>query len=92
MKTCIHLNDLVKTERELIERHIDEHKWFHHIPNKEDGIRDFIQEYAWLMKEMFCEYVCKRDCIHKEYKRNEEEQYLFPDFVEKDNKEDCVGL
>jgi len=65
--TCIDLENLLKDEREVIEGHIDEHKWFHHISNKEDGIKDFIQEYGWIMKEMYCKYVCKNKCLY-EYK------------------------
>ena len=58
---CNELENLLKTEKYIIKKHIDEHKWFKHIKDKEEGIIDFINEYGWLMKEMYCKYVCKEN-------------------------------
>ena len=55
---CSKLVQLLKVQKEIIERHIDEHKWFNHIPDKNKAITDFIEKYSWLMKEVYCE-VCE---------------------------------
>lgn len=56
---CVKLAVLMECQRDVIERHIDEHKWFKHIPDKDRGIMDFIRQYAWLMREMYCGYACE---------------------------------
>jgi hypothetical protein len=47
-KQCIHLGDILKAQIEIIGRHIDEHKWFQGITDKEKAISDFIQKYEVL--------------------------------------------
>lgn len=56
---CEKLDKLLECQREVITRHIDEHKWFAQEPDREKGIADFIKRYAWLMREMFCAYSCE---------------------------------
>jgi hypothetical protein len=55
---CVKLDVLMQCQRDIIERHIDQHKWFKHIPDKEAGVSDFIKQYAWLMRDLFCNYIC----------------------------------
>ena len=59
-KFCDHLAEFVKLEFELIQKHIDAHKWFHHIPNLDAGIKDFIEKYGWLMRELYCGQICEK--------------------------------
>lgn len=35
-------------------RHIDEHKYFQGVPNKNIAVNDFISKYAWIMRETYC--------------------------------------
>lgn len=65
---CNHLQELAVAEIDVIKRHLKEHKWFQHIANDEDAIRDFIEKYGWLMREMYCEYACPdRDKCNPEH-------------------------
>lgn len=73
-KGCAELEKLLESERDIIEKHIDEHKWFRHIADKNEAVMDFINEYGWIMKEMYCKYVCK-------HKRKCEVQYKLKDEV-----------
>lgn len=57
--TCEHLEEFLKCEMALINRHIQDHKYFQRIPDLQDGIRDFIEKYGWIMREFYCGYVCK---------------------------------
>ncbi len=59
IKKCIHLDDLLKVETKLIKKHIDKHQYFNHIKNHNEGIRDFINKFGWLFRELYCGYVCK---------------------------------
>lgn len=63
-KYCNQLKNLLKIQTQIIEEHIDKHKWFNHIEDKNEAIVDFIDKYAWLMRQMFCEYICEKrdDC------------------------------
>lgn len=65
---CNRLKELLKEETEIIKRHIDEHAYFQGIENKEDAVRDFIDKYAFIMREAYCD-LCQetKTC---EYYRN----------------------
>ena len=63
-KVCDKLKDLLHVEGQIIQRHIDRHKWFQHIADKNLAVIDFIEKYGWLMREIYCENLCehKGDC------------------------------
>jgi hypothetical protein len=56
---CQKLKDFLEIERKIIIRHIDDHKWFNKIEDKNEGVADFIQKYGWIIKEMYCTYMCE---------------------------------
>lgn len=56
---CMHLAELMRFEVAFIKKHLADHKWFQHIPNEVDGVADFNEKYGWLMREIYCAYVCK---------------------------------
>jgi hypothetical protein len=56
---CKHLHDILDAQVDIIERHIDQHKWFHGIANKDKAISDFIEKYGFIMREFYCSRVCK---------------------------------
>jgi len=69
---CEHVGELVNAELEIIKRHLGEHKWFRHILDDNDAIMSFNEDYGWLMREMYCGYVCKDrdDCtLAERYKK-----------------------
>ena len=55
---CIHLEELLKCQTDLIIKHLARHKWFNEIPDEADGVADFIEKYGWLMRELYCGYAC----------------------------------
>jgi hypothetical protein len=69
LQTCTKLSDLLKAQKKIIKRHIREHKWFKQISDENIGIVDFINQYGWLMREMYCDNICcnKENC--EVYKR-----------------------
>ena len=56
---CIRLQEILAAQIEIIERHIDQHKWFHLIADKDQAITDFIEKYGFIMREFYCSRVCK---------------------------------
>jgi hypothetical protein len=59
--SCSQIRELLKVELSIIQKHLDEHKWFQHIEDKNMAVNDFIEKYAWLMKEMYCNFSCKKE-------------------------------
>ena len=47
-------------QREIIERHLDEHKYLRHIDDKDEAIFSFVNDFGWLMREMYCTKICKK--------------------------------
>jgi hypothetical protein len=67
--TCIHLREFLDSEIKIIENHIDEHKWFNHIEDRNLAIEDFIVKYGWIMREYYCNYICPEGsgCLVKDH-------------------------
>jgi len=57
-KSCSNIKRILKVERAIIEDHIDKHKWCKRIKDSDEAIIDFVQEFAWLMREIYCGAVC----------------------------------
>ena len=66
---CNHLDDIIRAEIPIVQRHLQEHKWYHHIQDDTQAQIDFIEKYGWLMREYYCDYICpdKETCQIKEY-------------------------
>ena len=70
MRNCERLDGLLKAESKLIRKHLANHKWYQHIQNDEEAIKDFIDKYGWVMREFYCGSVCgeRRNCeIARQY-------------------------
>lgn len=61
-RQCVHLVEFLRVERGIIQKHIDQHKWCRKIPDYNEGVADFIDEFGWLMREMYCGHVCEHRC------------------------------
>jgi hypothetical protein len=61
MNSCRHLSDFLATERGVIQKHLDEHRYLRHMDNKSDALASFIHDYGWLMRELYCTKICE-DC------------------------------
>lgn len=46
------------TQLEVISRHLDEHKYLRNIQTKDEAAQSFINDYGWLMREMYCTKIC----------------------------------
>jgi hypothetical protein len=66
---CDRVKDLLQVESRVIKRHIDRHKWFQHIRDKNEAVKDFIEKYGWLMREVYCENMCSKKDTCKVYKK-----------------------
>lgn len=58
IQQCVHLRELLDAEISVIRKHLSRHKWFRHIPDDDEGLRDFIARYGWIMREMYCGFAC----------------------------------
>jgi hypothetical protein len=56
---CIHLQDILEAQIEIIERHIEKHKWFNLIADKDKAIADLIEKYGFVMREFYCARACE---------------------------------
>ena len=90
-RNCKNLGDLLRAETPIIKRHFSKHKWFQHIREDEEAKIDFVEKYGFIMREMYCGYICdkRQDCsIAQEYlpdsmKQKYEDRQLQFDFMEK---------
>ena len=74
-ESCNHLEDLMKEQKVLIERHVAKHKYYAGIEDKNAAVLDFISKYMWLAREEFCD-LCpeSKACeAYKEYLKNNPE-------------------
>lgn len=81
--SCTRLEDFLLDQKDTIEEHIDRHKYYKHIPDKDTAYLDFIKQYGPCMRAWYCAEVCTdridcsiakqyidlRDSIFKNYKR-----------------------
>ena len=59
----------MRTQLDVIQKHLDEHKWFRHIEDKGEAIISFIDDYGWLIRELYCTRICefRHDCKISEH-------------------------
>ena len=65
MKTkCSRLNKFMKTQTDVIHKHLGEHKWLRKIEDDNTALESFINDYGWLIREMYCAHICdeRSDC------------------------------
>jgi len=55
---CKHLQEILEAQKDIIERHIDLHKWFMQTENRNAAICDFVEKYGFIMREFYCSRVC----------------------------------
>lgn len=55
----------MQTQIEVINRHLDEHKYLRHIEDKNEALGSFIKDYGFLIREMYCTKICEQrnNCI-----------------------------
>lgn len=56
---CRRLAEILNAQIDIIERHIERHKWFQQIDSKDKAIQDFIEKYGFIMREFYCSRICE---------------------------------
>ena len=56
---CEHLKEFMKTQLDVVQKHLDEHKYLRNIENKDEALNSFIADYGWLIREMYCTRICE---------------------------------
>jgi len=56
---CQCLSDFMKTQLDVISKHSDEHKYLRNISDKNEALASFINDYGWLMRELYCTRICE---------------------------------
>lgn len=56
--SCLKVSDLLKIEKNIIEKNINRHKWFKHMTDRNIAMIDFIKTFGGILKQMYCESAC----------------------------------
>jgi len=59
LNECNRIKDILDAQIDIIERHVDQHKWFQQIEDRDEAIRDFIEKYGFIMREFYCSRICE---------------------------------
>jgi len=70
---CSKTPQVMAVEIELIKNHIDKHKEYNHMLSDNDAIIDFVDRFAWIMREAVCAFCSDKECTAK--KTNEKSKY-----------------
>jgi hypothetical protein len=60
MQYCQNCKKFMLFEHALITKHIDRHKWLRGISSVDDAVCNFVESYAWVIRESFCGSCDKR--------------------------------
>lgn len=66
--TCSHFRDFMKEQVELMKRHVDRHKFYRGIPDRQQAEIDFIENFGGLLREMYCDTACPEHEQCQDYK------------------------
>ena len=56
---CQRLSEFMKAQIEIVQKHLDEHKYLRRIETKEEALDSFIGDYGWLIRELYCTRICE---------------------------------
>ena len=73
---CDGLDKLLKEQEIVIKRHITKHQYYTHKETMNEAIQDFIDKYAWVMREIYCNSSCSKskECsAYQNYLKNNSE-------------------
>lgn len=57
---CQCLATFMKTQMDVVAKHLDEHKYLRHIGDKQQALESFINDYGWLIRELYCTRICEQ--------------------------------
>lgn len=56
---CLHLTAFMKTQMDVIQKHLDEHKFLRQMESSDEALESFIHDYGWLIRELYCTRICE---------------------------------
>jgi len=59
---CNKMSQVMKIEIDLIKKHLNKHKEYNHILSDDDAIIDFVNKFAWVMREAICAVCNNKEC------------------------------
>lgn len=59
---CKHLAAFMRTQLDVVQKHLDEHKYLRKIADREEALSSFIADYGWLIRELYCTRICEKRC------------------------------
>jgi len=60
--SCENLREFMQAQMEIVKKHLDEHKYLRKIEDRNEALASFINDYGWLIREMYCTKICgKKD-------------------------------
>ena len=48
----------MKTQLDVVSKHLDEHKYLRSMADKDEALQSFIKDYGWLIRELYCTRIC----------------------------------
>jgi hypothetical protein len=65
---CKQLSKFMKTQFEVVKKHLDEHKYLRKLTDKNEALESFISDYGWLIREIYCSQICisREECEFSE--------------------------
>lgn len=60
MNTCQYLAEFMRTQMDVIHKHLDEHIYLRKLETKDEALTSFISDYGWLIREMYCTRICEQ--------------------------------
>ena len=48
----------MNAQMEIIKKHLEEHKYLRHMEDKTEALTSFINDYGWLIRELYCTKIC----------------------------------
>ena len=55
---CECLSDFMKTQMDVVSKHIEEHRYLRSMDDRQQALESFIKDYGWLIREMYCVSIC----------------------------------
>jgi len=54
----------MKTQLDVVQKHLDEHRYLRKIKDRNEALQSFIEDYGWLIRELYCTRICelRSDC------------------------------
>jgi len=64
IEKCVRLSDFMAIQIDVVHKHLDEHKYLRGIIDKNEALGSFINDYGWLIRELYCTRICefRHDC------------------------------